>query len=1291
MSSLLPAEYDEASLVITPRTDDITTKAEAQNGVHQNQQLITASHLPSHYGSCPLPPSTLSTEQQQQQRVLSSPSSSHSLLSNLLLMGSSTTTLNSFASSPSLSPTTDIAAAALNNTGSATVANITISDQEESTNDDDDNSILAVENNFAAQEDKNETQDDDDATDEAITNSTLKQEIGNRMNSILTPIINRLLAQTAAADKLHQYTLPTLLLQNAKYATLAFLAIYLLVLLLLWIPLYLLSQLLSEPGVYLFVLASLAYGGKCLLRLLAFPGTNVKVYGEIENEFGKYSCGMLESGAGAIDDFAKSLRSGAGTGGAGSVSVSSSSKSQKVLGIMDNNNENDGWDIVDVSATYKRVKVYKQRVFGVYLEVLHCLLEEHGQGCSTSGANDVGIDQNNGFYRLGESMSACKDTCKRNLCCDKRNTSNDHGESFSSHHQSNNSEGEGIQLESNPHHSPSNSSSFDNHHEGCSTTTTTQYGNNLLMGDVGNMGNLTTQAKSDGRELYTLLSSLLKDLATLESSSSNILRNMEDRVFLKNAVVSKEMAEHATKLIARAGELRELMSRIKLSSSSGDTTTDNEDEQPHQNDDEDSEEMGAEAIRNRLEEQSGTASSVSNSSTMGMVWSGVQAFVSMVDPPPHNCIFGLDVIRGCFLARYHGAKQFWVKRSSNGGVLCRGDDGKLDVILIPSSTTATSSSHEEKKDSSIESFLPLSPRKGRGEDVVKNAIATGGTNNNVGGERKKAVLYCNPNAGLVEVSTGMGLTGGNVNKDKDEDEKEPTCWTEYYIEHGYDVYLFNYAGYGRSFGGSSWNDTTSTEFSHGFLGALKRVLFSTFLAFKPSSESLKSDAAAVARHLVDVVGVDELIIHGESIGGMAAAGAARSLTENNTAKSSQTSTLLICDRTFCNLEAVAQRLVGQWTGNAIRLLTPSWSTDVARDFLAARCPKIVANDCSDEIIHDYSSLKSGLSFAGEFTKGQTNNLGWVMSPPTEYRIADLDNVTIENSRLATSNAYQIKNPPTWPADKHMSLSEAHHFAACVRRIGKLATVAKKQMQARLGDSGLSNNAEADEGIEVSLSSSDEPSSQLLLANNKGNSVQKMSDAKALINLWNNLQSCNGLCGHHLGYAVKEGFDCTIAWLCCTVIFGSQVLAEKAEKRWDKSPNASTAGLNDDSRGFLQEDFDLRPQGCYQWDEDDLAKHPLPIPEVLSSLKDLTTQKNALKEVEAELNYVIGMLEYIVSRSTSKESTALSLRRRNGCDDEQGVISTGCFLNLHCGHNNQYSSEEREKLIALIRRSCGDSV
>ena len=76
-------------------------------------------------------------------------------------------------------------------------------------------------------------------------------------------------------------------------------------------------------------------------------------------------------------------------------------------------------------------------------------------------------------------------------------------------------------------------------------------------------------------------------------------------------------------------------------------------------------------------------------------------------------------------------------------------------------------------------------------------------------------------------------------------------------------------------------------------------------------------------------------------------------------------------------------------------------------------------------------------------------------------------------------------------------------------------------------------------------------------------------------------------------------------------------------------------------------------------------------------------------VEAELKYVIGMLEYIVSRMTSKESVATAIDQiREGVENDQDIVSTGYFLNLNCGHNNQYSSEEREKLISLIRRSFG---
>jgi hypothetical protein len=78
-------------------------------------------------------------------------------------------------------------------------------------------------------------------------------------------------------------------------------------------------------------------------------------------------------------------------------------------------------------------------------------------------------------------------------------------------------------------------------------------------------------------------------------------------------------------------------------------------------------------------------------------------------------------------------------------------------------------------------------------------------------------------------------------------------------------------------------------------------------------------------------------------------------------------------------------------------------------------------------------------------------------------------------------------------------------------------------------------------------------------------------------------------------------------------------------------------------------------------------------------------------VENELEYIIGCLTYVVSRLTSKENGIASTNHR--FDSNHGEDnSVGCFLNLHCGHNNHYSTEERDQLMSLIRRFCdGDPV
>jgi len=182
----------------------------------------------------------------------------------------------------------------------------------------------------------------------------------------------------------------------------------------------------------------------------------------------------------------------------------------------------------------------------------------------------------------------------------------------------------------------------------------------------------------------------------------------------------------------------------------------------------DDEGVSVEAMRARLEAETETA--------MDTVKGALESIGPLLDPPPHSSIFGLDVLRGTVLSRYKGAKQLWIPRPSGG---------RLDAMFIPS---------------------PAVPADGK----------------------RKAVLYCNPNAGLIEVATGMSLSGGNV---VPPGTKSHPSWADYYTENGYDVFLFNYAGFGRSDGRhlcAIGNPTTA----RGVFGAVRRIFHYVFLTFK---------------------------------------------------------------------------------------------------------------------------------------------------------------------------------------------------------------------------------------------------------------------------------------------------------------------------------------------------------------------------------------------------------------------------------------------------------------------------
>lgn len=187
----------------------------------------------------------------------------------------------------------------------------------------------------------------------------------------------------------------------------------------------------------------------------------------------------------------------------------------------------------------------------------------------------------------------------------------------------------------------------------------------------------------------------------------------------------------------------------------------------------DEEDVTMDSVRRRLEKEGG-----------GSTWDAIKAaagsIMPMLDPQPHSSVFGLDVLRGTVLARYKGASQLWVNRPAGAG--------RIDGFHIPAS----------------QNWDPAS------------------------GRNRKAVLYCNPNAGLIEVATGMSLASGNCTLVQGGDGDE-ACWTDYYTQKGYDVYLFNYAGFGRSFGTAS---SGAKARGSGCFAACYRILRGAFYDFK---------------------------------------------------------------------------------------------------------------------------------------------------------------------------------------------------------------------------------------------------------------------------------------------------------------------------------------------------------------------------------------------------------------------------------------------------------------------------
>ena len=100
----------------------------------------------------------------------------------------------------------------------------------------------------------------------------------------------------------------------------------------------------------------------------------------------------------------------------------------------------------------------------------------------------------------------------------------------------------------------------------------------------------------------------------------------------------------------------------------------------------------------------------------------------------------------------------------------------------------------------------------------------------------------------------------------------------------------------------------------------------------PSPNNCKEDIITIFNYLSEQLHIKKFIVHGESIGGMVACYLAKE-------KSNQID-LLICDRTFCSLDAVASRLIHNVFGYALKYIV-LWFTNSVSDYYNVKCNKLI--------------------------------------------------------------------------------------------------------------------------------------------------------------------------------------------------------------------------------------------------------------------------------------------------------------------------------------------------------------
>ncbi|DBA05262.1 TPA: hypothetical protein N0F65_007424 [Lagenidium giganteum] len=444
---------------------------------------------------------------------------------------------------------------------------------------------------------------------------------------------------------------------------------------------------------------------------------------------------------------------------------------------------------------------------------------------------------------------------------------------------------------------------------------------------------------------------------------------------------------------------------------------------------------------------------------------------------------------------------------------------------------------------------------------------------------KPVMLLCNPNGCLYEFH--------HLQMD----------WIRFYTHLNCHVMLFNYRGYGRTKG-------------------------------EPSANLHNLDALAIVNYLRDQRGLKQIGVHGESIGGIVATYLANHCKDIS---------VLVADRTFASLPALAQRLVGGWAGRAVSLLT-GWNTDNVTNYLGASCPKLLCSDPCDEIIMDGASLKSGVALRVEL--GDEN--------------CDLPQMDAAQGGPGVATRVPGKGKP-----RRYSESEIHpqlgaplteelvqRFSEAILSIGRRALRYTEQR-----DRGVH-----DDEMHISVTVEDDEQQSML----SGDAVGFPQELLAIV--WMQLACLDGYCGQCLLQAAENGGHEKIrAWTASLLLWGGIVAAEKRGQRT------------------------LTP-----FERQGIRITPLTILQVQRTLR-LQVDRHPAAKFDYDIGFLVSMVDYLVD-ALQQRWLVLDGTKAAGTEDTSVTRSTssnakiGELLALHCGHNHNFLESEREELVVFLHRA-----